>query len=521
MRMKKIMSVMLAVACALSFAGCGKKKEEVNKTEKTNAQNVTVYTAKASDIASTVSYTGEVKAAESVSVSAKVGAKALKVNYKDGDYVKKGATLLVLDSTDIKLAYNQAEAGYNSAVASYNMVVNSTTKQAIAGAKQALEGAQLAYDSAKDAFEREKALLEQNSNVKLAEQSFNDAKTNYERQKELYDNNTTIISAQNAVSTSEENLKRTQQLFDMGAASQIELDTAKTTLENAKAALETASTSAKAQLDAAESGMKSAEENLESIKISASAGYDAAENALKNAENAVENASENVKLTEISAKESIATAEASVASAKASLATAKNSLNNTSVTAPISGYIASKNVNVGQMVSPGVELFSIKDSSSVDAEIEVTESVIPFINVGTPAKISIKSASIDNKEGTVTQVNSIKNAANGMYTVRVSIENQKNEIKVGMFADIELTTEQSNGCVIIPSDSIMQSGEEMYVFVAKGKKAERRTVEIGIRNSDFTEILAGVSVGEDVVVSGKEYLSEKNNELNITSKEER
>ncbi|MBP3361411.1 MAG: efflux RND transporter periplasmic adaptor subunit [Clostridia bacterium] len=519
MSKRKVLCFILSAVSAAVFTSCGKKAPMDAPSEENSGQNVTVYTAAIQPISSSVTYTGEIKASESVSISSKVSAKAKTVYFQEGDYVKAGAVLAKLDDTDVALSLKQAEASYNSAVANYNMVVNSSTKQAAVSAEQNLNAAQLSYDSALSNYNREKELYEQNSSIKLAEQSYNDAVTAYNRQKELYDNNTTIISAQNAVTTAQQNLERTKQLFDMGAASQVELDTAETTAANAQAALDSAVSGAKTQLDSAYSAMKNAEENYKTTKISASAAFENAENALKNAENALKNAKENIQLTKVSSRESISTAAANVEASKASLATARNTMNNTAITAPISGFIASKSINEGQMVPQGAEIFSIKNADNVDAEISVTEAVIPYITVGTPARITIKSADMEEKEGTVTLVNSVKDQATGMYTVRVSIPNPGNEIKVGMFADISLTVQQSNSSVVIPSDSLLQEDDEMYVYVANGNTAEKRVVLLGIQNSDYSEILSGVEEGEDVVVSGKEYISESNNELNITSKE--
>ncbi len=514
----KAISILLASSMLLTFASCGKKKDDMQQTE-SDGQNVSVYTAALKPISSTVTYTGEIKAGESVSISSKVSAKAVSVYHQEGDYVNAGDTLAKLDDTDILLSYKQAEAAYNSAVASYNMTVNSSTKQATVSADQNLSSAQIAYDSALSNYNREKQLYESNSQLVLAEQHYNDAKNAYDRQKELYDSDSSVIAAKNALTTSEQNLERTQQLFDLGAASQLELDTAKNNVENARASYETAQSGAQTQLDNAYSAMVSAEESYKTTKISASASFENAQNSLKNAENALKNARENIGLTRVSAKESISTAAAAVESARASLATAKNTLNNTTITSPISGYVASKNINEGQMVSPGVEIFSVKNSNNVDAEIAVTEAVIPYVTVGTQAEVDIKSADNMKVNGVVTLVNTVKDAQTGMYTVRVSIPNDDNKIKIGMFADVTLVTEQSESSIVIPSDALLQENGDMYVYVANGNEAERKTVLLGIQNSDYAEVISGIDEGDRVVVSGKEYISESNNKLNITSEE--
>jgi HlyD family secretion protein len=518
MMKKEIISILLAASFLAAVSGCGKKDENPVSADAASV-NVSVFNAETGPIEKSVSYTGEVKAFESVGVSAKVSAKAVSVAVKEGDRVSAGQVLATLDSKDIKLSYDQVLASYNSAVANYNMVVNSSTAQASAGARQKLESAQLAYDSARTAYDREKQLYEQNSAVKLAKQAYTDAAANYDRAKELYDRDTALIAAKNSLSSAQDALSRTEKLFDMGAATQLELDNAKKTVENAQANINSLEASKQGSIDSAYTAMVQAEENLKSTQINASAAVDAAKSSFENAEFSLKTAKENISLTETSNSESIKTAKAGVDSAKANLAIAENNLNNTKITAPISGYISSKKVSTGQMVVSGAEIFNIKNSSNIDCEIKVTESVIASVNQGTPATVSVKSAGVENISGSVTTVNPVKDEATGMYTVRVSIPNENNLLKIGMFVDVKLITDSAASAVIIPSEAIMQDQDSLYVYVADGDTAKKCIIETGIENDDKTEIVSGLSDGDRVIISGKDYLSEKNNKIKIISTE--
>ncbi|MDY3928491.1 MAG: efflux RND transporter periplasmic adaptor subunit [Clostridia bacterium] len=516
MNKKKISSILLSSVMLMSSASCG-KKEMPKEVETTSAVNVEVYTAGVDDVSNRVTYTGEIKAAESVSVSAKVSAKAVSVNVKEGDYVKAGQVLATLDKTDLQLSYNQALASYNSAQASYNMTKNSTNERNSSQAQQSVNSAQIAYENALNNYNRELELYNQNSAVVLAEQSRDDAVAAYNRAKELYDNDTNLISARNAYQTALDNYNRSQQLYEQGAISKNDLDTAKNNTENAKASLDTVEANNKASMDSAHSAMITAEENLKKAKTTAKASLDSAKTALDNAKNSLDSANENISLTSVSNSESLKTSEASVESALASLNIAKNNLNNTSITAPISGYISTKNVNMGQMVSPGVELFSIKNSNTVDGEINVTESVISNVSVGTKAIVSVKSADISDVEGAVTQVNPVKDERTGMYIVKVTMENADNALKVGMFADITLITHSVDGAITIPTEAVMQSGDEKYVYIANGNQAEKAVVITGIEDGDYIQIVSGIEPGDKIIVSGKDYLSDKNSEIKIVS----
>lgn len=460
--MKKIvLSIILALSVAL-FSGCSGKDvaEEVDETR----INVTTFSAKKGDIASSVSYAGTLEATEKVSVSARVSARAVEVLYNEGDYVEEGEVIINLDSTDIRLSYEQALAAYESANAGYNSVMNSTSKQQTSQANQALLNAQTAYSQAKSNYEREKILFENASQVKIARQGYEDAKAAYDR---------------------------TLQLFNMGGASQIELD-------------------------GAYSQMLSAQENCKTVEATSSAAYEAAQIALKNAENALKNAEENIKLTANAVSSSKETAAASVNQAKAALDIAANSLSSTSVTAPISGYISKIYVSRGQMVAAGSPAFEISNTDMIDAKIQVAESVIGLIHQGTDAKIQVASLGEEKIDGKVTGVNPVKDPQTGLYGVEIAVDNSDDKIKAGMLADITLTTSSSRDVIRIPTVALINESGEYFVYVEEDSVAKKRKVVLGIADSIYTEIISGVKNGDNVIVEGKEYLSETNNQVNVT-----
>ncbi len=406
----KISSLILAIAIAFTMAGCGDK--DAAKETAVAGINVTVDEVATGNIEEKVSYTGELKASNGSGVSAKVSGTVNSVNVEVGDYVTKGSVLMKIDSTQYSLAYNQALAAYNSAVASYNNVTGGSSEQAKLNINQALANAQLAYDNALQ---------------------------NYNRQKTLY---------------------------DIGAVSKVALDSAQTTLNNAKIALDTAKS--------------------------------------------------NSELNDnVIAPQTKASANAAINQAKAALDIAASNVSNCVVTAPVSGYVTAKNVSVGQMASPGIELFSIQDTNQIDIELSVTESVISSVTTDTKAYINIKSAGIENMEATVCAVANAKDARTGMYLVKVTFPNKDGKMKLGMLADVYLSTGGAENVLTVNSNAVMLSGEKRYVYVAEGNKAVKKEVTIGASDSQRTQILSGLNEGDKVIVEGKDFISETNNLINI------
>ncbi len=404
---KKILSLIMISTLALT--GCSKGGEDVPAV---SAVNVKTDVVKVGDVEANISYTGEVKASVGAGVTAKVSGTVKTVNVELGDYVTQGTVLMTIDSTQYSLAYNQALAAYNSAVASYNNVTGGSVEQGKLNMNQALANAQSAYDTALD---------------------------NYNRQKALY---------------------------DIGAISQVALESAKTSLDNAALALETAK----------------ANSSLNDGVI--------------------------IPQTE-------ASASAGINQAKAALDIAANNLTNCTVTAPVSGYVTAKNVTVGQMASPGVELFAVKDTRMLDIEVNVTEAVISSVSSSTGAKITVKSAGVSDMDAVVSAVATAKSDKTGLYPVKVTVPNEDGKIKLGMIADVSLATSGAKGVLITSADAVILNGDKNYVYVAEGDKAVKKEVVVGVSDGKAVEIISGLSEGDEVIVDGKDFITETNNKIKI------
>ena len=110
---------MLLASLTITAVGCGKKETSVND-ESLTAVAVKVEAAAVKPIENNVSYTGEIKAAETTSVSAKISGPCVTVYKNVGDFVNAGEVLLKIDETDYRTQYNSAQAGLNQAQAAYN-----------------------------------------------------------------------------------------------------------------------------------------------------------------------------------------------------------------------------------------------------------------------------------------------------------------------------------------------------------------------------------------------------------------
>ncbi len=278
--------------------------------------------------------------------------------------------------------------------------------------------------------------------------------------------NQALTNAQSAYDSALDNYNRQKALYDIGAVSKVALDSAKTSLDNAKLALDTAKSNA--------------------------------------------SLNENVIIPQTEAS-----ASAGIGQAKAALDIASSNLANCVVRAPVSGYITAKNASVGQMASPGIELFAVKDTNTVDIELNVTEAVISSITQETGARVSVKSAGITDALGTVSAVANAKNDMTGMYLVKVSVPNSDGKIKLGMLAEVSLVTDGADDVLTVSSDAVFLKDGKSYVYIAEGQKAVKKEIETGVTDGTLTQVISGLSKGDKVIVDGKDFITDTNNVIKI------
>ncbi|MBA5851324.1 efflux RND transporter periplasmic adaptor subunit [Clostridium sp. cel8] len=198
-----------------------------------------------------------------------------------------------------------------------------------------------------------------------------------------------VESASKTYETAKKNYDRVQALVDSGAATEQELDSISQSLASASSAY------------------KTAQEQL---------------NMLKNGQT----------------KYSIDVFKAQVNQAEAALNTAKTALSNTVITAPISGTVSARNINVGDTVSPGVSIISIVNPTNLFINAYAPLDIVNQLSVG--KSVNIKVSEIPDKEfhGKISVINSQVNSQSRDVLVKVTFTDKSSDLKPGMFAEIAL-----------------------------------------------------------------------------------
>lgn len=187
--------------------------------------------------------------------------------------------------------------------------------------------------------------------------------------------------------------------------------------------------------------------------------------------------------------------------AKADLITAQKALSNTTIKAPISGYINNDFITVGQVLGGGSPVCEIVNNSSLKLNIKVSDQEAFKLKRGQSVKIKLSVLPDKDFTGVISSIAEKADAAM-KFNVEITLKNDKEHLKSGLFAEVELPIKNANK-LIISKKSIVGSMKSPVVYVAKNGKAEQRQLIIGLSNDKQVEVLEGLSEGEDVIINGQ------------------
>ena len=275
--------------------------------------------------------------------------------------------------------------------------------------------------------------------------SFNAAKINYDSAVQSYSAQAEIFETQ--IALYEKNVTDLQALFEIGAASQMEIDQAQLAVLTAKAQRD----STLAQLEA---GMQSAIASLEQLQ-----------DVLQNVD-------------------------------------ARGN-----VIAPVSGTIMNLSAVENGYVSASMPVAVIDGVDQLKIVVSVSEALVPKLSVGDEVDISVSALDLSF----VGQIRTLERTANmqtKLYTVSISVPDDAEGLLSGMFADVTFRTDTSADTIVIPTEAILTSNSEQYVFVVENGAARYTPVTTGLTGNGVTEVLSGLRAGEQLVIVGQAYLSD-------------
>jgi Cu(I)/Ag(I) efflux system membrane fusion protein len=172
--------------------------------------------------------------------------------------------------------------------------------------------------------------------------------------------------------------------------------------------------------------------------------------------------------------------------------------------APFDGYVMDLGVRQGEAVQPGTTLFKLADLTSVWITAEVPETQAAWLKPGDPAEIEVQARPGERFAGQVDYLYPELTQATRTLKVRVVVNNPRRHLRPGMFAAAHFHGATQEQALTVPSEAVIKTGTRSVVIVADdGTHFRPVLVRVGAEQGGRSEILQGLTAGQNVVASGQ------------------
>jgi len=173
------------------------------------------------------------------------------------------------------------------------------------------------------------------------------------------------------------------------------------------------------------------------------------------------------------------------------------------LTAPIDGVVAELGVREGVAVAPGTTLFRIAGLQKIWAVAEIPEAQAVRLARGQKAKAVLQADASQSFDGTLDEILPEINATTRTLKARFEVDNKNGKLTPGMLLRLQVAGPASTR-LVVPSEAVIRTGRRAVVIVRKADGAfEPRDVSLGADAGDDTEVVSGLSEGDQVVASGQ------------------
>jgi membrane fusion protein (multidrug efflux system) len=201
-----------------------------------------------------------------------------------------------------------------------------------------------------------------------------------------------------------------------------------------------------------------------------------------------------------SARSAVASAAAQLSAARAQATLANRQLGNATARAPFAGIVGLKRVSTGDVVSPGTEMYSVVDPSSMQLEGTVPADQLGLVSVGAPVSFSVTGYPDRTFTGKITRVAPVADPSTRQVQIIASIPNAGNTLVGGLFAEGRVASQTREG-LLVPADAVDARGIRPTVVRVKGGRVERVNVELGLRDDarELIEVRTGLAAGDTLL----------------------
>lgn len=189
----------------------------------------------------------------------------------------------------------------------------------------------------------------------------------------------------------------------------------------------------------------------------------------------------------------------------------KKQLRNTSLSAPFSGVVTKKMVDIGSVVGPGTPVLELTDISSLKLNISVPERDILKFKKGQDVSVKVDVYGNQLFSGKISNIG-IKADASHNFKVEILLKNSTNSpILAGMYGSVILGNSKTTTALSIPRSALIGSSKQPRVYVVRNGKSKLISFTAGTSDGDFIEVVDGLNKNDVLVVKGQINIENNSN----------
>jgi RND family efflux transporter MFP subunit len=183
------------------------------------------------------------------------------------------------------------------------------------------------------------------------------------------------------------------------------------------------------------------------------------------------------------------------------------------ITAPFAGIVTQRFANQGALMQAGTSsstqampLVRLSQDDLFRLVIPVPESYVKYIRIGDPVQVRVSS--LDKVvPGKVARFSVDVNADTRTMHTEVDVPNPSHVLMPGLYAEATLTLEHKDSALVVPLQSVNQSGEQATILlVDPNNTLQERKITLGLQTATDAEVLSGLNEGDRVVISDRSGL---------------
>jgi len=202
------------------------------------------------------------------------------------------------------------------------------------------------------------------------------------------------------------------------------------------------------------------------------------------------------------AQRDLSIARSELAAAESRLMQTREKQERTTIKAPFAGVVTERFIQAGEWADPGTPVVRLVDTASLEAQAWIPVTALPFIRTGTRLGLIIAG---QPASGTVRTLVPVGDDQSRLYELRLLLDGDG--WSAGQSVRIAIPTAASRPAIVIPRDALVLRRDGTTVFrILEDNTAERITVETGIAEGNFIEVVGAIRPGDTIVIRGGERL---------------